>query len=309
MNKSTKKQVSVIIPVYNNPSGLKNTLNCLVEQNFPKELFEIIVADNDSTDETLSIIKNLRKKYPEIIRMVQENKIKSSYAARNKGIMEAKGTIISFIDADMTVETDWLKKVTESLKKNKTDCIVCNVKIIPGEKSIFALYDQMVAFPIEKYVKEIHFTPTGCLTIYKDIFYKIGLFDENLVSGGDHEFGNRIYEAGYKIYYASTIIMNHPARSTLKQFLSKAFRIGRGLKQLSFYYPDRYKRNRKHILDPRNFLPNMSILRFTINMRGNKVWDKASCMQRILFYLIYWLCCLESYFGYLYEDLKEKHTK
>jgi len=161
----------------------------------------------------------------------------------------------------------------------------------------------MVAFPIEQYVKELHFTPAGCLTIYKNIFYKIGLFDENLVSGGDREFGNRAYKAGYKIRYEPNIIMNHPTRSSLKQLLRKAFRIGRGLKQLSFYYPHRYKKNRKNILDPRNFLPKMSIFRYTITLRGNKIWDEANSFQRILFYLIYWFCSLSSHLGYAYESL------
>jgi glycosyltransferase involved in cell wall biosynthesis len=309
MNKLTKKEISVIIPIYNDPAGLKDTLNSLVEQIFPKDSFEIIVADNGSTDDTLSVINNFINRYPKLIRRVQEKNIKSSYAARNKGISNAKGSVISFIDADMTVEKDWLKKVMESLQKNKTDCLVCNVQIVPREKSIFATYDRMVAFPIKKYVKELHFTPAGCLTIYKNIFYKIGLFDENLVSGGDREFGNRVHEAGYKIRYEPNIIINHPARSSLKQFLRKSFRIGRGLKQLSFHYPSRYNKMRKKILDPRNFLPKMSILRFTINIRGNKIWDNANSFQRIFFYLIYWLCCLSNYFGYIYESLFKIKTK
>jgi len=304
MNKLSKRmKISVIIPVYNDPSGLKDTLNSLVEQNFSKDLFEIIVADNGSTDETFSVSESFIDRYPKLVRIVQENDIQSSYAARNKGIKEAEGLIITFIDADMTVEKDWLQKVVESLQKNQPDCLVCNLAVIHRGKSIFALYDKMVSFPIEQYVKEMHFTPVGCLTIYKEIFNKIGLFDSNLISGGDHEFGDRVYEAGYKISYAPDIVMQHPARCSPNKHLLKAFRVGRGLKQLSFYYPARYKKKYKNILDPRNFLPKMSILRFTRTMRGNKIWDEASCMQRILFYFIYWFCCLGSHLGYVYESL------
>lgn len=304
MNKLSKRmKISVIVPVFNVPLGLKDTLNSLVEQNFPQDLFEIIVADNGSTDNTFSVIESFIERYPKLIRAVQENDIQSSYAARNKGIKAAKGSIITFIDADMTVEKDWLEKVVESFKKNQPDCLVCNVKVITVRKSVFALYDKMVSFPIEHYVKEMHFTPVGCLTIYLDIFDKIGLFDENLISGGDREFGNRVHEAGYKIRYEPDIIMNHPTRSSLKQLSSKAFRIGRGLKQLSFYYPDRYKKKYRNILDPRNFLPKMSIFRFTRTIRGNKIWDEASCLHRTLFYFIYWFCCSGSYFGHVYESL------
>jgi len=303
MNKSIKKGISVIVPVYNDPYGLKDTLNCLVEQDFPKELFEIIVADNGSTDKTLSVINDFLKKYPKLIRMVQEKNIKSSYAARNKGIREAKGTVISFIDADMTVEKDWLKKVIESLKKSKTDCIVCDVKVIPGEKSIFALYDRMVAFPIEKYVKQTHYTPVGCLTIYKAIFKKTGFFDSKLISGGDHEFGNRLYEAGYKIHYEPDIVMNHPNRSSLKQLLKKAFRIGRGYKQIEFYYPDRYKTKYRNIFNPKYFFPIKSIVWFITSTRENQIWLKANPSEKYFFCIIRWSYLLTNFLGYTYERL------
>lgn len=304
MSKSSKnKKISVIIPVYNDPSGLEDTLNSLVEQDFPKDLFEIIVADNGSTDSTLSVIENFADRYPGFIKKVQELNTQSSYAARNIGIKESGTPIVTFIDADMTVKKDWIKNVLKSLKKNQTRCLVCNVEVATGRKSVFALYDKMVSFPIKRYVKEYHFTPVGCLTIYTDIFKKIGLFDQKLISGGDREFGNRVYEAGYKISYAPDIVVKHPARYSLNKLLLKAFRVGRGLKQLSFYYPDRYKKKYRNILDPRNILPNMSIFRFTIAMRGNKIWDEASCIERTLFYLIYWSSCLGRYFGYAYESL------
>jgi glycosyltransferase involved in cell wall biosynthesis len=304
-----RKRISVIIPVYNDPSGLKDTLDSLVEQNFPKDLFEIIVADNGSTDSTLSVVKSFTDRYPKLIKLVQEKNIQSSYAARNKGIKEARGSIITFIDANMTVEKEWLKKVLESLEKNKTACLVCNVEVVTEGKSVFALYDKMVSFPIEKYVKEKHFTPTGCLTIYKDIFNKIGLFDPNLISGGDHEFGNRLYKTGYKIRYEPDIVMKHPTRHSVKQIFAKAFRIGRGFKQRDFYYSKRYKKKYNNILDPRNLLPRMSVFRFTKSKRGNIIWDEASCIQKLLFYLIYWLCCLGRYLGYFYESSEKIREK
>ena len=303
MNKLTRKEISVIIPVYNDPAGLKDTLNSLVKQKFPKNRFEIIVADNGSTDHTLSVINNFIDRYPKLVRMVQESNVKSSYAARNKGISNATGSVISFIDADMTVEKEWLKKVMESLQKNKTDCIVCNVKVAPGKKSIFALYDRMVAFPIEKYVKESHYTPVGCLTIYKNIFKKAGLFDPKLISGGDHEFGNRIYEAGYKIHYEPSIVMKHPSRYSFKQILKKAFRIGRGYRQINFYYPGRYKMNHRNILNPRYFLRIKAIVWFIKSMRKNKIWVKANSSEKMLFCLIRWVYLLANHFGYIYESL------
>jgi len=297
------KEVSVIVPVYNDLSGLKDTLNSLVKQNFSKDLFEIIVVDNGSTDGTLSVIERFIDRYPKLIRMVLEKDIQSSYAARNKAIEKAKGLIIAFIDADMTVEKDWLKEVIESLRKNHTDCLVCNLEVIHEGHSIFALYDKIVAFPMEKYVKKSHFTPVGCLTIYKDIFNKMGFFDSNLISGGDREFGNRIYSVGYKIYYEPNIVMKHPVRHSPKQIFAKAFRIGRGYKQMSFYYPERYEMRIRNIFNPRYFSPIKSILRFARSMRENEIWEKLTCLEKLLICLIHWGYLLTNHFGYIYESL------
>ena len=95
------------------------------------------MADNGSNDNTLDMAKSFTKKYPELIHIVVENNIKSSYAARNKGIKSSNGKIIAFIDADMTVEKDWLTRIVESLEKYRGDYLACKVEIYLKENSIF----------------------------------------------------------------------------------------------------------------------------------------------------------------------------
>ena len=80
--------------MYKDSKGLRDSLSCLVNQNFPKDKYEIIVADNGSTDGTLNVAKNFNKKYPGLVHYVIENKIQSSYAARNRGIKLSKGKLI-----------------------------------------------------------------------------------------------------------------------------------------------------------------------------------------------------------------------
>ena len=115
-------KVSVVIPVYNDPSGLQDTLESLVAQNFPKDQYEIIVVDNGSTDKTLDVAKMHADKYPQLVKYVIEDNIQSSYAARNKGIIVAKGELISFIDADMTVREEWLIKIQSIFKRTHPPC-------------------------------------------------------------------------------------------------------------------------------------------------------------------------------------------
>jgi len=308
-----KKKISVIVPVYNDPIGLKDTLESLVEQDFPADLFEIIVADNGSNDDTLFIINRFIRKYPEIVRMVQEKKIRSSYAARNKGITEAKSSLICFIDSDMTVTNDWLFKINKIFDNHNVVYIGCKVDVTLTKRTLSGLYNKMVAFPVEFYISELNFAPTCCLTVRKDIFSRVGLFDPNLISGGDHEFGNRVYEAGYKMCYEPDIVMQHPARFTLRKLLKKSFRIGRGSKQMSFFYPDRYKMGITKIFNPRYFFPIKALLKFVWTMRENDLWNKLTCLEQLLISLIHWSYLSTHHVGYIYESLfgdlkyKERH--
>ncbi|MEJ2356406.1 MAG: hypothetical protein P8Y62_11040, partial [candidate division WOR-3 bacterium] len=128
-------------------------------------------------------------------------------------------------------------------------------------------------------------------------------------SGGDHEFGNRLYEAGYKIHYEPDIVMKHPNRSSLKQLLKKAFRIGRGYKQIYFYYPERYKMKYRNTLNPRYFFPIESIVWFITSIRKNKIWIKAAPSEKMLFCLIRWFYLLSNHLGYIYESLRCSRKK
>jgi len=300
--------VSVIIPVYNDPYGLKDTLKSLVVQDFPTQYFEIIIVDNGSTDNTMNIAKEFAQKYPKLVRVLLDNSIQSSYAARNKGIKASKGTIIAFIDADMSVDKDWLARIVSSLEKYRVDYLACKVEIYLKENSIFGLYNKMTGFPVEKYISNNHFAPTCCLIVRKNVFDDVGLFDSRLVSSGDYEFGNRVYRFGYKLYYDSSIVMKHPARSSFKQTFCKFLRIGRGCQQISFYYPKYYKEMHRNILNLRNYLPGKP-WSFFKSMKGYKIWNKSSLLTRIGFYLINWEVKVVVQIGYIYENIKIKMKK
>lgn len=306
-----KKIFSVIVPVYNDPIGLKDTLDSLVKQDFPENSFEIIIADNGSTDHTLSIINRFTRKYPETIRMVQEKQIRSSYAARNKGIRAARGLVICFIDADMSVKNDWLSNIKKFFNDNNLVYMGCKVEVILTKRTLSGLYNKMLAFPVEFYISELNFAPTCCLTVLKEIFSMVGLFNENLISGGDHEFGNRVSDAGHKMHFEPDLEMRHPARYTLKQLLKKSFRIGRGSKQMSFYYPERYNMGKTKIFNPRYFFPIKALLFFAWTMRKNDLWSNLNCSDKLLIILIHWCCLLTHHLGYIYESLfgNLKHKK
>ncbi|MBA7587361.1 hypothetical protein ES708_29390 [subsurface metagenome] len=109
-------------------------------QDFLPENFEIIVVDNVSKDNTLNVAKKFAREYPGLVRIIMEKHIQSSYAARNKGINASEGSIIAFIDANMSVEKDWLSKIVNSLEKNQVEYFACKVEIYLKEKNVFGYY-------------------------------------------------------------------------------------------------------------------------------------------------------------------------
>jgi glycosyltransferase involved in cell wall biosynthesis len=103
--------LSVVIPALNSASTISYTLSSIFSNEFPKELFEVLVIDNGSFDETIEIAK----RYPVRIFRCPRRGIGPP---RNLGIKMAKGSIVCFTDADCVVENKWLKKIFTFFKES-----------------------------------------------------------------------------------------------------------------------------------------------------------------------------------------------
>lgn len=228
--------ITLIVPVYNDPSGIESTLRSLIDQ--PAK--EVLVVDNASTDSTQSVVKKYESKR-EIVSLLVEEQIQSSYAARNTGIRSSTGDIFVFVDADMTVPEDWLAAAHEEFRRTNADYMGCAVELtLPDDPTLAARYDHHTGFPVEQYIEHQRFAPTCCLFVRRAVVEDVGLFDHRLISGGDKEFGDRVFEAGYTMHFARDIRMYHPTRNSLRELVKKDRRVGRGLCQLQRYHPERF---------------------------------------------------------------------
>ncbi len=228
-------KVSVVIPVYNDPNGLHDTLESLVTQNFPKDQYEIIVADNGSVDRTSDVIKEYLKNYPYLINCVVEDKIQSSYAARNKGINIAEGSILALIDADCIPIKDWLRNGFNTIRKSKASMVAGKITFsyLKSRPNIWEYFDSAEKLNQKFYVENVGFGATANLFVQRTMFDKYGLFIPELRSGGDYEFGRRLTQAGEVLQYDETTLVFHPARSTFRVKLAKSKRVAEGQKMLA----------------------------------------------------------------------------
>ncbi len=118
-------KVSVIVPIFNTENYLEECLNSIKEQTL-KDI-EIICVNDGSTDSSEEIIKGFCKSDPRFKLINQKNKGQST--ARNRGIREAKGEFIAFVDSDDKIETNMLEILLQNAKKNKAEISMCSVNV------------------------------------------------------------------------------------------------------------------------------------------------------------------------------------
>lgn len=227
----------VIVPVYNDPDGIQLTLNSLSAQTAAS--CRVVVVDNGSTDETRDVAESQIRDEDEV-ELIVESEIQGSYAARIAGIKHSERDILGFIDADETVDDDWLETALKAMDEQDVDYLGCNVKLTLPEDTLVGRYNVRTGFPVKQYLENENYAPTCALLVRREVFEHVGLFDARLISGGDREFGERVHEAGYDQGYAEGAVVYHPARTRFESLAKKNFRVGRGFCQKQRYYPERY---------------------------------------------------------------------
>lgn len=177
---------SIIIPTRNEEVNLPILLNALTKQT--DKDFEIIISDKNSTDQTTAIVKKYQTKFA-AISFYQKN-FKNVSQARNFGASKSKGKYLIFFDADVEPEKNFIKEIKEKIIKNRLGAATVwnRAKKDWKNKLIFGLMNLLLSF-----FQKIKPAANGpCMIINKEIFEKIGGFDEEIVFGEDFELIQRI---------------------------------------------------------------------------------------------------------------------
>lgn len=231
LNKPKKGLVSVVIPVYSDPSGLTVTLESLGAKKVGLDNIEIIVVNDGGNSQVSEVLKKFEVK--EVV--LQQRK--GSYGARNAGVEISSGEKILFIDAGVIASKNWVKKNSENL--NNFD-YVCGPINITHQKGWLGVYEANREFPVKEFLDDLHFAPTANLGVTRRVLENCGGFDARLESSGDYEFGNRLYfQGGYSQFYDAETVVFHGPRSWREMF-SKHRRLAKGFRDLSRYYPERF---------------------------------------------------------------------
>jgi glycosyltransferase involved in cell wall biosynthesis len=225
--------VSIIIPCRNEEKFIGKCLESIIMNDFPKEKLELLVIDGMSEDKTREIINNYAESYTYI--RVLENPRKVVPTALNIGIKNAEGQIIIRMDAHNIYSKDYISKCVQYLKKYNVDNVGGIWVTLPGADTVIA---QSIALALahpfgvgnayyrvgSKEPKLVDTIPFGCYR--KDVFERIGLFDEDLIRNQDDEFNIRLTRNGGKILLVPDIVSYYYARETLLKLSRMFFQYG-----------------------------------------------------------------------------------
>lgn len=221
-------KLSIIIPCYNESSYITRCLDSLLSNDFPLEELEILIIDGGSTDGTLDIINNYIIRYDFIKLIHNERKLKP--IALNIGIESAVGDVIMRIDAHATYDKNYISVLVNGLYSENVDNIGgVRDTYIPVEGTDMEItLSEAISHPLivgnayyrtgvllEKKLVDTVFC--GCYR--KEVFKKIGGFNERLIRTQDRELNARLLESGGKILLVPNVHCTYYPRTEFTEYL------------------------------------------------------------------------------------------
>lgn len=226
-------RVSLIIPTRNEEKYISQTIESLLQQDYPSSSLEIMFVDGMSTDRTREIIRGYIRRYP-FIRLIENPLIFTNHAF-NLGIQHSRSDIIVIMGAHTRYSVNYVSTLAQYLSTEGEHCAGSVAETIPGEhtftaKSIahaiscrFGVGNSHMRIGVEK---PVYADTASCSGYRREVFEKVGLFNEHLTYSQDMEFHIRLKKAGYKVLLLPDITSFYHARPDLKSFTRHNLRNG-----------------------------------------------------------------------------------
>lgn len=185
MTSTTSPLISVIIPTFNRAALLPRAISSVFKQTYPN--VELIVVDDGSTDNTAQLVAE----YGSAVRYIPQNNAGAS-AARNRGIREAGGTFVAFLDSDDTWHPEKLARQAALFSTPAIGAVHCAIRVehieLAGTKGLYYPGDTLNLHD----VLALRIPWPTAMMVRRDILVELGGFDETLVASEDWELCIRI---------------------------------------------------------------------------------------------------------------------
>lgn len=241
-------QVSVVIPTYNRADIIRDALESVLAQSYQD--FEILVVDDGSSDNTCEVVASLGSSK---IRFIRSERNFGCSAAYNRGIKEATGNLIAFLDSDDIWEPEYLEREVDFLSRHpEVGVVFCDTEIRGPEMHVDSIVSLMDAFP--KYLRknpkaseyiidarqmylcllqEVPIKPSATVA-RREVFSKAGVFDEQWPSGTDWDLFLRMSrQTNFGYIDRALVTQRHRSDATHRKYYEKdkTFLIGQFSKE------------------------------------------------------------------------------
>jgi succinoglycan biosynthesis protein ExoA len=227
-------RVSIIVPCYNEESTIAQLLDAIFHQTFPAQDIEVIVADGQSTDATRERIHDFSQLHPDLSIRVINNPRRYIPSALNRAIEASTGEYIVRMDAHSIPERDYVSTCIADLDAGKGENVGGVWKIVPPRdhwisKSIALAASHPLGVGDARYRYSskpgwVDTVPFGAFR--RELFDRIGNYDEDLLTNEDYEFNARIRRNGGRIWFNPQIRCTYYARENLNALARQYWRYG-----------------------------------------------------------------------------------
>ena len=221
---------SIVIPTFNRPFQLADCLASIARLDYPRASFEVIVVDDGSQAPLDNVVEPFRDKI-DLTLKTQRNA--GPATARNTGAAMAGGEFLTFIDDDNTVEPDWLKRLSESVRANP-DCMIGGRVVNIATENLYSSASQLlVDYLHESYnsdPKDSRFFTSNNQTMPIRVFNEIGGYSVDYLDAAaeDREFCERWVRLGHRMVHVPKVRVLHAHSMTLRSYWRQQFNYGRG---------------------------------------------------------------------------------
>ena len=232
--------VSFVIPVRNDAVRLERCLASIVRNDYPRELIEIIVVDNESTDGSARAARQHSA-------IVLKCSAPSVAALRNKGARAALGSILAFVDADHEIDRCWIETAVDVLQAPDVAATGAPYLTDPKANWVQQQYDGLRDRPLGR--EDVTWLGSGNFAVKRAAFERLGGFDASLTACEDVDLCNRLIASGCRIVADPNLRSIHfgDPRTLRALFFGELWR-GRDNLRVTFSGPRTFKHLRSAIV-------------------------------------------------------------
>lgn len=227
-----RPRVSVILPVRNEGDHIDACLERLLRQDYPAHLIEVLVVDGHSDDDTAARVRELQRRHPEADLRLLDNPRRTVPHALNLGIRAAGGEVIVRMDGHAVPAPDYLSTCVAALARSgaaNVGGIVVAEGATPFGHAVALVTQHPLGAGDARYriggaAGDVDTVPFGAFR--RELFRRVGLFDESLVRNQDYEFNVRVRASGERVYFDPAIRFTYTPRGDVRSLWSQYLQYG-----------------------------------------------------------------------------------